>query len=148
MKVRAASVLVALMAIALVAALAPAPGACQTVVSKRKTSADIEKSPSVTEESPEEAQAKVLMPSAVSPILERAVDPDTYVLGPYDRLVMSIMGPEPVSYVLSVLPEGDVLVPGMGPVKADGLTLTEFRSALADKVEKYYRNIELYCYLQ
>jgi protein involved in polysaccharide export with SLBB domain len=148
MKARAAFVSIALMAIALVGALAPAPGACQNLVSKRKTSADIEKTSSVEESSPEEAQAKVLMPSERLPILERTVDPDSYVLGPYDQLVMSIMGPEPVSYVLGVLPEGDVLVPGMGPVKADGLTLTEFRRALEEMVERYYRNIELYCYLQ
>jgi protein involved in polysaccharide export with SLBB domain len=82
------------------------------------------------------------------PMLERAVDPDQYVLGPYDELVVSIMGPEPRLYVLNVLPEGDILIPGVGSVHADGLTLTEFRGALATKVNTYFRNVELYCYLQ
>jgi len=80
--------------------------------------------------------------------LEKAVDPDSYVLGPYDGIVVSIMGPEPRVFSLTVLPEGDVLMPGVGVIHADGLTLTEFRRALASKVDAYFHNIELYCYLE
>ena len=82
------------------------------------------------------------------PMLEKAVDPDAYVLGPYDELAVSIMGPEPRIFSLTVLPEGNVFMPGVGVVHADGLTLTEFRAALTSKVEQYFRNIELYCYLK
>lgn len=82
------------------------------------------------------------------PTLEKAVDPDIYVLGPSDQLVVSIMGAEPMSYFLTVLPEGDVLVPGVGPVHADGLTLNRFRTEIATKLDRYYRNIEVFCYLK
>ena len=82
------------------------------------------------------------------PRLERAVDPESYVLGPYDRLIVSIVGPEQRSYSLAVLPEGDIFLPGVGAVRADGLTLAEFRLRLAERVSVVFRNIELYCYLE
>jgi protein involved in polysaccharide export with SLBB domain len=94
------------------------------------------------------AQEKAAKALEKLPMLERAVDPDSYVLGPYDELAVTIMGPEPRTYLTNVLPEGDVLVPEVGPVHADGLTLTEFRRALAATVDRFYHNIELYCYLQ
>jgi len=82
------------------------------------------------------------------PMLEKAVDPDLYVLGPYDRLLINLMGPEPRTYHLPVLPEGYVFLPGVGAIHADGLTLSEFRRRLSKKVYEYFRNIELYCYLE
>lgn len=94
----------------------------------------------------EEAPAKeTARPGA--PLLEKAVDPDAYVLGPGDELVVSIMSAEPRTYNLAVLPEGYVLIPGVGAVHADGRTLNQFRAALASKLDQYFRDIELYCYL-
>jgi protein involved in polysaccharide export with SLBB domain len=148
MKVCAASVLIAVFTIALAACLSPASVAAQSLDARRKALGDVEKASLDTGESTDEAQAKLLAPTSKTPILEKAVDPDSYVLGPFDRLVMTIMGTEPRTYLLSVLPEGDVLVPMIGPIRADGLTLTEFRRVLASKVEIYFRNIELYCYLE
>jgi protein involved in polysaccharide export with SLBB domain len=81
------------------------------------------------------------------PTLEKAVDPDVYVLGPSDQLVVNVMSAEPASYVLTVLPEGDVLIPSVGSIHADGLTLNQFRAELTTKLNRYYRNIEVYCYL-
>ena len=148
MKSCAASVLVALVMIAMAMSFTPARVAGQSVDPKRKSLEDIEDIANRAEESEEEKQARLLMPSSEFPILEKAVNPDSFVLGPSDRLIMTIMGTEPRTYVLSVLPEGDILVPGIGPIRADGLTLTEFRRELAAKVEKYFRNIELFCYLE
>jgi protein involved in polysaccharide export with SLBB domain len=82
------------------------------------------------------------------PLLEGAIDPDEYVLGPYDELMINIMGPESRSFTTVVLPEGDVFLPQVGAVRADGLTLNEFRKRLEQRVDKYFRNIELYCYLK
>jgi len=148
MKSCAVSVLVAFLIVAIGMCCVPAPGAAQSVDAKRKALGGVERTSDKTEESTKEAQTKLFKPATEVPILEKAVDPDSYVLGPYDRISMTIMGTEPRTYVLSVLPEGDVLVPMIGPIRADGLTLTEFRRALAAKVETYFRNIELYCYLE
>jgi len=128
--------------------LAPAIATAQKADEKRKERPDIERTTDETEESAKKAQEKLFVAPLEGPVLERAVDPDSYVLGPYDRLAMVIMGMEPRTYVLAVLPEGDVIVPGIGPIRADGLTLTEFRAALEAQVDKYFRNIKLYCYLE
>ncbi|MCK4538026.1 MAG: SLBB domain-containing protein [Candidatus Krumholzibacteria bacterium] len=80
--------------------------------------------------------------------LEQAVDPDEYVLGPYDRLLVNITGPEPKAIELVVLPEGYVFFPGVGGIFADGLTMTRFREVLSDEIDMYFKNIEVFCYLQ
>jgi polysaccharide export outer membrane protein len=148
MKSAAAYVFMAFLIFAIWSCLLPAPIAAQDDDSKRKALPEIERTTDKTVESAKEAQTKLFKPISEVPILEKAVDPGSYVLGPYDRLSITIMGTEPRTFVLNVLPEGDVLVPMIGPVRADGLTLTEFRRALAAKVETYFRNIELYCYLE
>ncbi len=82
------------------------------------------------------------------PLLEGPVDPEEYILGPYDRLIINLMGPEPRSFSLTVLPEGDVFLPGIGAIGADGLSLADFRDSLEKEVYAYFKNIEIYCYLE
>jgi len=47
-----------------------------------------------------------------------------------------------------VLPEGDVFVPSVGAIRADGLTLNEFRKRLDEEVDRFFKNVKIYCYLQ
>jgi len=147
MKSFVSSLLIASLVIALVGFWMPAPGAAQDPL-KRKGLKYAGQQALESEETASAAPEKPGLPLSNLPMLEKAVDPDSYVLGPYDALGVTIMGPDSRTYLLSVLPEGDVLIPGVGPVHADGLTLTEFRRALAAKVDLYFRNIELYCYLE
>ena len=147
MKSFVSSLLIVSLAIALMVFWMPASGAARDL-SKRTGLKDVEQPANEGEEATSAARTKPGMPLSNLPILEKAIDPDSYVLGPYDALGVTIMGPDSRTYLLNVLPEGDVLIPGVGPVHADGLTLTEFRRALADKVDLYFRNIELYCYLE
>ncbi len=82
------------------------------------------------------------------PELEQVVNPDEYILGPYDQLIINLVGPEPRSFSVLVLPEGDVFLPGVGAIHADGLTLSEFRKNLSRTFSRYFKNIELFCYLK
>lgn len=82
------------------------------------------------------------------PLLERAIDPDRYVLGPYDWLVIHLIGTDTRTFTVPVLPEGDILVPGMGALRADGLTLSEFRDRLAGEIDRFFKDVRLYCYLE
>jgi polysaccharide export outer membrane protein len=82
------------------------------------------------------------------PELEKVVNPDEYILGPYDQLIINLVGPEPRSFSVLVLPEGDVFLPGVGAIHADGLTLSEFRESLSRTFSRYFKNIELFCYLK
>jgi protein involved in polysaccharide export with SLBB domain len=82
------------------------------------------------------------------PELEKAIDPDKYILGPYDRLVVSLLGTKQREYDVVVLPEGSVFLPGMGEVHAAGLTLGDFRKRLSKRINVYFHNVEFFCYLK
>lgn len=82
------------------------------------------------------------------PKLEKAIDPDEYVLGPYDRLLVNVIGTESRTFAMVVLPEGDVFVPSVGAIRADGMTLNEFRKKLDEEVNRFFKNVKIYCYLQ
>ena len=82
------------------------------------------------------------------PKLEKAIDPDLYILGPYDRLLVNIIGTESRTFAMVVLPEGEVFVPSVGAIRADGLTLNEFRKALGEEVNRFFKNVKIFCYLQ
>lgn len=79
--------------------------------------------------------------------LEKAIDPSVYILGPYDQIQISIFGTESRSFELFVLPEGNVFLPGIGSVKADGLTMDEFRERVSEVLSEYFHDIEIHCHL-
>jgi protein involved in polysaccharide export with SLBB domain len=82
------------------------------------------------------------------PKLEKAIDPDRYILGPYDRLLVNVIGTESRTFAMVVLPEGEVFVPSVGAIKAYGLTLNEFRERLDEEVNRFFKNVKIFCYLQ
>jgi protein involved in polysaccharide export with SLBB domain len=79
--------------------------------------------------------------------LDEPVDPDTYVIGPADQFALFIKSGEEINLRLTVLPEGDVLLPNVGALQAAGLTITEFRAAVRKALSRYYHNVEIYCQL-
>ncbi|HMA77255.1 MAG TPA: SLBB domain-containing protein [Candidatus Krumholzibacteriaceae bacterium] len=81
------------------------------------------------------------------PKLSRSVDPDTYILGPYDRLLISITGTETRTFDIMVLPEGNVYLPGIGSVRADGISLSEFHTRVSTKALEVFHDIELHSLL-
>ena len=82
------------------------------------------------------------------PELEKVVDPDEYILGPYDYLLINLIGTESRSFFVAVLPEGDVFLPGVGAIHADGFTINEFRERLIDTFGRFFKNVEIFCYLK
>jgi protein involved in polysaccharide export with SLBB domain len=97
--------------------------------------------------SPEDFEASMRARFASPDLFDADVDPATYVLGPSDVLAVMLLIGETRTHTLPVLPEGVVMVPGIGPVPASGKTLADFRKSLQAAVAKRYRNFELYCYL-
>ncbi len=79
--------------------------------------------------------------------LEGPIDPQTYVLGPSDELLLVLRGPDTRLHYLLVLPEGNVILPNVGSMPASGRTLSEFRDDVKRSLSRYYRNIEIDCHL-
>ncbi|MEE9268941.1 MAG: SLBB domain-containing protein [Candidatus Krumholzibacteria bacterium] len=86
---------------------------------------------------------KIVVPRS----LEGAIDPATYVLGPSDELLLVLRGPETKVHYLLVLPEGNVILPNVGSMRASGRTLSEFREEVKRSLGRYYRNVEIDCQL-
>jgi protein involved in polysaccharide export with SLBB domain len=79
--------------------------------------------------------------------LDRPVDPDTYVLGPSDQLILIVRGSEQRELELTVLPEGTLILPNRGPIMVAGMTITEFRNQAKRDLDKYYPGVELHVQL-
>ncbi len=64
--------------------------------------------------------------------------PETYVLGPGDQLVVDIYGASQKTMQLTISPEGEVTVPGYGPVYVNGLTVAAANSKIRSTVGSRY----------
>ena len=70
-------------------------------------------------------------------ILDRVIDPDNYIVGPGDLFRMNIISSDDISiYSLAVSPTGDILIPSIGIVHINGLTL---KKAIAIQTKKIYK---------
>lgn|GEM_PF-1715320 len=83
---------------------------------------------------PQQADEAVLSPYG----LDRPVNPDTYVVGPSDEFILIIHGGEESRISLRVLPEGNVILPNAGPLRAAGLTITALRARTREALASYY----------
>lgn len=72
-------------------------------------------------------------------VLEQAVNPDQYVVGPGDLLLIGIWGNLPITFTQPVLADGGIAIPKVGVFNVQGQTLTACQELLAEKVAKYYK---------
>lgn len=71
--------------------------------------------------------------------LERAVDSAVYRLIPGDRLHIGIWGENPRIHRIRVSPEGDLIIPDVGPVRVAGITLVEAETRVTSALRQFYR---------
>ena len=76
-------------------------------------------------------------------IVTAPVDPETYVVGPGDVFQLTLSGRVSRTDYLTVGPEGDLLIPGSGPVRISGLTLTAARTKLLRWLGAEFRGVRL-----
>ncbi len=75
--------------------------------------------------------------------LDCPIDPANYRLGPGDALTIFIWGNAQAQYELTVTPEGNLLLPTIGPVSVAGLNLSEAKRLLEDELLQRYRNVQV-----
>lgn len=76
-------------------------------------------------------------------ILDKEIDPNTYILGPGDQLDLFIGGLLQKHIPLTVLPDGNLLVPELGAIKVSNLTITEAKQLLQKNLKKMYKTNEI-----
>jgi protein involved in polysaccharide export with SLBB domain len=68
------------------------------------------------------------------------VDPD-YRLGPGDEIVLILTGDVELAYTLDVTREGFIVIPDVGQVSVNGLTLRSLRDRLYDRLGQVYSGV-------
>jgi protein involved in polysaccharide export with SLBB domain len=73
-----------------------------------------------------------------APALEGAINPDMYYVGPSDIISVNIWLSPPVNFILTVTPEGTLVVPTVGEVKIADLSLAEAKKQIIREIKKKY----------
>ena len=66
--------------------------------------------------------------------------PQNYVLGPGDLLVVDVYGASQDALKLTVSPDGDITIPGFGPIQVSGITVAAAQSKIQRKLGDFYEN--------
>lgn len=67
--------------------------------------------------------------------------PEDYRLGPGDELIIDIWGAAQNTYQLEVSPDGMILIPNIGPVNVNGLTIGETSQRLKQRLGEIYSGL-------
>ncbi len=70
---------------------------------------------------------------SISGALEKAIDPETYVVGPGDVFSFNVWGALEMQTPIIVNPEGKLLVPSVGEIAVDGQVLKTVQNAVIEK---------------
>jgi protein involved in polysaccharide export with SLBB domain len=80
--------------------------------------------------------------SPFTPLANIPVGPD-YVIGPGDNFTIHLWGKAEETYSATVTREGRIILPRLGTLNVNGLTLAELNSYLAKKFKEYYPEFEM-----
>jgi protein involved in polysaccharide export with SLBB domain len=90
----------------------------------------------------QQAASSIVVPSSEKVLLDKKIDPKTYILGPGDVLSIFIWGNYQGQYTLTIAPEGMLLVPEVGPIDVSGYTLEKAADIISSSILERYRNVE------
>ncbi|MFC1562505.1 polysaccharide biosynthesis/export family protein [candidate division KSB1 bacterium] len=76
-------------------------------------------------------------------VLEEAIDPNTYIVGPGDLFYVNLWGEEEEGFEVSVMPEGNIIIPSIGSLMIDGFTLKEVNELIIEKANRFYSGMQM-----
>lgn len=86
-----------------------------------------------------ELRQKILEAAA----LEKAIDPETYIVGPGDIFTFNIWGAMEMSLPVVVSPEGSLPIPSVGEIDIREMTLTEAKKTVLDAAKPFYEKSDI-----
>ena len=75
---------------------------------------------------------------------EGSIDPDEYRVGPGDKIFISISGVLEAVHNLVIDQEGWLYIPKVGAIDLKNLTLAEAREKTINKLNQYYKNVDIF----
>jgi protein involved in polysaccharide export with SLBB domain len=95
------------------------------------------------EPSPEEILIPVSSATGTEQVLEKSIDPAEYVLGTGDELSIDVWGQTGIHHTLTVTPEGDLLIPGVGRIQVGEKCLAEAKELIKQALSGSYRDTQV-----
>lgn len=80
---------------------------------------------------------------SVDQIIEGTLSPDEYIVGPGDGFRVNIWGKRSDRFLVTVTPEGMLLIPQVGELAVAGLTLRQLRERLDAELRRYFYDIRM-----
>lgn len=81
-------------------------------------------------------------PLTDSPTKDGLLDPQKYIVNAGDKLQISLVGGVAETIVVSVGPEGEVIIPKLGVFKVGGKSLSDVKDEILSKMARSFRNLE------
>ncbi len=75
---------------------------------------------------------------------EGSVNPDEYIVGPGDKIFVSINGIEEIPLDLFINQEGILYIPKVGGIDLNGLTLRQAKEKINSSIDTYYKNVDVF----
>jgi protein involved in polysaccharide export with SLBB domain len=75
--------------------------------------------------------------------LDKAIDPETYIVGPGDRFLITFYGVDFEPIEVEVLPEGVVAIPTVGEIPLGQVTLTDAKQRMRSAIAARFRGQEV-----
>ena len=69
-------------------------------------------------------------------IIEAQIDPDIYILGPGDKLGISIITSSNIAYILTIGPTGELWIPDIGPIHISGMNIYDAEIQIAKYIHE------------
>ncbi len=73
-----------------------------------------------------------------------SVDPNEYIVGPGDKIFVSINGLEEIPLSLRINHDGILYIPKVGGVDLNNTNLTEAKRKILEAINKYYKNVDVF----
>jgi protein involved in polysaccharide export with SLBB domain len=74
-------------------------------------------------------------------VLEKTIDPDLYIVGPGDKFAFNLITSGRITDIkLQINPTGEILIPGIGLLSVDGLTVNQTIEKMKTESLKQYEN--------
>src|SRR5690606_30128786 len=73
----------------------------------------------------------------------RMATPSDYIIGPDDQILIDIYGKSEAFHSLTVTPEGNIVIPHVGVVSVNGLTMEAATARIEQRMKAVYPAIEI-----
>jgi protein involved in polysaccharide export with SLBB domain len=73
-------------------------------------------------------------------VLEHEIDPESYILGPGDKLGLNIISSVNLTYIITITPTGHLWIPDIGTVHVSGFSIPIAEAVVKEYVQNYKYN--------